>query len=122
MTEAAEAEAAKRRMRENAGDYLLPELEEYAELDPDLFNVYLELRECCVHDETVGSRNHKLLMAVAVLISQKQVDPARLYAEQARREGATAAELLGALRVGILFSGGPGILAASVVAKEFASD
>lgn len=113
------AYVAKKKMRESAGELLPKELEEYADIDPELFDAYTRLRDCCILDESVGTRVQKLLMAVAVLISSKQVGPARLYAAQARREGATASELLGALRVGILFSGGPGICTASVVAKEF---
>jgi alkylhydroperoxidase/carboxymuconolactone decarboxylase family protein YurZ len=45
-----------------------------------------------------------------------------MYAEIARNEGATGAEIRDAMRVGILFSGGPGIVAASGATVKFGQD
>ena len=59
---------------------------------------------------------------MAILTTHHQGDAMHMYAAIAKSEGATSAEILDALRVGILFSGGPGIVAASGVAAEFGDD
>jgi len=61
-------------------------------------------------------------MILAMLTALHQGDAMHMYAGIARKEGATAEEVLDALRVGILFSGGPGIVAASGAAVEFGQD
>ena len=102
--------------------YVLPDdVAAYTDIDPDMFRAYRQFRSALI-DEGVLPRKDKLLMAIAILTATKQGDAMDMYASIARKEGATAAELRDALRVGILFSGGPGIAAAAGVAAKYGRD
>jgi alkylhydroperoxidase/carboxymuconolactone decarboxylase family protein YurZ len=101
-------------MRAELGATLPDSHAEYAEKDSELFSAYLAWRST-VLDGGVIPRVQKLLMVVALLTARRDVEPLKLYAEIARSQGASAQELKEALRVGILFSGGAGVDAASHV-------
>lgn len=101
-------------MRAELGEGLPDSLAEYAEIDEELFDAYLAWRSSILDDGLIP-RAQKLLMVVALLTAQRDAGPLRLYAEIARSQGVSAAELKEALRVGILFSGGSGVDAASQV-------
>lgn len=102
--------------------YELPDaVADYTAIDPDMFRAYRRFRASLI-DEGALPRKDKLLMAIAILTATKQGDAMDMYASIARREGATPAELRDALRVGILFSGGPGIAAAASVAAKYGRD
>ena len=103
------------------GDALPNALSEYTEIDPEMFRAYRDFRHVLLDQGVIG-RKDKLLMVLALLTAMKQADAMCMYAGIARKEGATAAEVRDALRVGILFSGGPGIVAASGTAVEHGSD
>lgn len=87
----------------------------YAKHDPELFSSYLAWRDTCLGDGAL-SRTQKLLMVIALLVAQKSADAVHVYASIALTQGASKEELKEALRVGVLFSGGSGIDAASRVA------
>lgn len=99
-------------MQAELGSSMPDSLAEYARHDEELFTAYLSWRST-VLDRGVIPRTQKLLMVVALLTAQKDVEALKLYAAIARSQGATAQELKEALRVGILFSGGAGVEAAS---------
>lgn len=102
--------------------YRLPDaVAEYTEIDPEMFRAYRQFRSTLI-DEGIIKRKDKLLMAIAILTATKQGEAMDMYASIARGEGATPAELRDALRVGILFSGGPGIAAAAAVASKYGRD
>ena len=61
-------------------------------------------------------------MVLALLTTHHQGEAMHMYAEIARNEGATAEEIRDAMRVGILFSGGPGIVAASGAVVKFGQE
>ena len=103
------------------GTELPDEISQYAALDPEMFRAYRDFRFELL-DQGVIARKDKLLMVLAVLTVLHQGDAMRMYAGIARKEGATPEEVLDALRVGILFSGGPGIVAASGAAVSFGQD
>ena len=103
------------------GSPLPDAISEYTELDPEMFRAYREFRTVLL-DQGVIPRKDKLLMALALLTVLHQGDAMHMYAEIARNEGATAEEVRDAMRVGILFSGGPGIVAASGAAVRFGQD
>ena len=112
MNEKSNAHSA---MDEELGEALPRALTEYAAVDEELFNAYLAWRSSILDDGLIP-RSQKLLMVVALLTAQRDGGPLRLYAEIARSQGVSAAELKEALRVGILFSGGAGVdTAAGVV-------
>lgn len=108
-------------IREEIGYELPAEISAYTDIDPEMFRAYRQYRSALL-DEGVLPRKDKLLMAIAILTATKQGDAMDMYASIARREGATPAELRDALRVGILFSGGPGIAAAAAVASRYGRD
>jgi len=93
----------------------------YTELDPEMFRAYRDFRTVLL-DQGVISRKDKLLMVLALLTALHQGDAMHMYAEIARNEGATGEEVRDAMRVGILFSGGPGIVAASGAAVKFGQE
>lgn len=102
--------------------YELPDaISQYTAIDPELFRAYRDFRYALLDQGTIA-RKDKLLMVLAILTTHHQGDAMHMYAKIARSEGATGAEVLDALKVGILFSGGPGIVAASGVAAEFGKD
>jgi alkylhydroperoxidase/carboxymuconolactone decarboxylase family protein YurZ len=93
----------------------------YTDIDPHLFRAYRAFRSALL-DSGELPRKYKLLMAISILTATKQGDAMDMYASIARKEGATAQELLEALRVGVLFSGGPGIAAAAATAATYGLD
>ena len=102
--------------------YDLPDvIARYTAIDPDMFAAYRQFRAELL-DKGTMPRYQKLLMAIAILTATKQADAIDMYAAIARKEGASAAELREALRVGILFSGGPGIVAAAACADRYGRD
>jgi alkylhydroperoxidase/carboxymuconolactone decarboxylase family protein YurZ len=101
-------------MKAESGAALPESHVEYARVDEELFTSYLAWRSTIL-DTGVIPRHQKLLMVVALMTAQKSIEPLKLYAAIARSQGATVQELKEALRVGILFSGGAGIDAASHV-------
>ena len=103
------------------GTELPDAISQYTAIDPEMFRAYRDFRYTLLDQGTVP-RKDKLLMVLAILTTHHQGDAMHMYAGIARDEGATAAEILDALRVGILFSGGPGIVAAAGVATEFGRD
>ena len=96
-------------------------ISEYTALDPEMFRAYRDFRYVLL-DQGVIPRKDKLLMVLAILTTHHQGDAMGMYAGIARKEGATAEEIRDALRVGILFAGGPGIVAASQTAVEYGRD
>lgn len=86
----------------------------YARLDPEIMEAYTEFRSR-VLGGGVLDRKVKLLMVIALLTAMKEREPMRLYALIARREGVTPEEIMDALRVGVLFSGGAGMAAAASI-------
>ena len=103
------------------GTELPDAISRYTEIDPEMFRAYRDFRYVLL-DQGVIPRKDKLLMVLALLTATKQGNAMGMYAGIARNEGATAAEVRDALRVGILFSGGPGIVAASGTAVKYGSD
>ncbi len=103
------------------GSPLPDEISLYTELDPEMFRAYRDFRTVLL-DQGVIPRKDKLLMVLALLTALHQGDAMHMYAEIARNEGATGEEVRDAMRVGILFSGGPGIVAASGAAVRFGQD
>jgi alkylhydroperoxidase/carboxymuconolactone decarboxylase family protein YurZ len=101
-------------MRGEVGSNLPETHIEYARRDTELFDAYLAWRGTILEDGELPKK-YKLLMVVSLLVAQRDMDPLKLYASQARAEGASAGELKEALRVGILFSGGPGVHTAASV-------
>jgi alkylhydroperoxidase/carboxymuconolactone decarboxylase family protein YurZ len=87
----------------------------YTRLDPGIMEAYTEFRSA-VLDGGVLDRKVKLLMVIALLTAMKEREPMRLYALIARKEGVTPEEIMDALRVGVLFSGGAGMAAAASIA------
>jgi alkylhydroperoxidase/carboxymuconolactone decarboxylase family protein YurZ len=83
----------------------------YAELDPALFGPFQDLRQAVMADGAL-SRKTKYLMATAVATTMRSEGALLTYARLAKAGGATKDEILEALRVGVLFSGGAGICAA----------
>ena len=109
------------RMMAESGPALPDSHLEYARADEELFAAYHQWRGAIL-DTGAIPRHYKLLMVVALMTAQKSTDPLRVYASIARSQGATAQELKEALRVGVLFSGGAGIDAASHVADLIRED
>lgn len=103
------------------GEALPGAVSRYTELDPDLFRAYRAFRSAIL-DTGQLPRHIKLLMAISILTATKQGDAMDMYASIARKEGASAEELREALRVGVLFSGGPGIAAAAETAVRHGSE
>jgi alkylhydroperoxidase/carboxymuconolactone decarboxylase family protein YurZ len=103
------------------GTELPDTISQYTALDPEMFRAYRDFRYALL-DQGVIPRKDKLLMVLAILTTHHQGDAMDMYAGIARNEGATAEEVLDALRVGILFSGGPGIVAASGVAAKYGKE
>lgn len=109
------------RMLDEVGSSLPQSHLDYARADEELFAAYHEWRGAIL-DTGVIPRRYKLLMVVALMTAQKSTEPLKLYASIARSQGASAQELKEALRVGVLFSGGAGIDAASHVADLISED
>ena len=110
-----DSSATLAQMRGEVGDSLPQSHIDYLAADGALFESYLAWRSSILETGAL-SKKHKLLMVVSLLTANRDEGPLGLYAGQARAEGASAEELKEALRVGILFSGGPGIHTASHVA------
>ncbi len=106
---------------EEIGNPLPDAVSRYTDIDPELFRAYRAYRSAIL-DGGVVPRKDKLLMAIAILTATKQGDAMGMYASIARKEGATGAEIREALRVGVLFSGGPGIAAAAQTAVDYGED
>jgi len=103
------------------GSPLPDAISQYTKLDPEMFKAYRDFRAVLL-DQGVIPRKDKLLMVLAVLTTLHQGEAMYMYAEIARNEGATGAEIRDAMRVGILFSGGPGIVAASGATVKYGQD
>jgi alkylhydroperoxidase/carboxymuconolactone decarboxylase family protein YurZ len=101
-------------MRGEVGSNLPESHIEYARRDSELFDAYLAWRGTILDDGALPKK-YKLLMVVSLLVAHRDEGPLKLYASQARAEGASAGELKEALRVGVLFSGGPGVHTAASV-------
>lgn len=88
----------------------LPEhIQNAANLAPEMFEAYNKWRDS-VFKENALSRKHKLLVAVGIMTILRADDPLTLYSQIALNAGASREELLDAMSVGVLFSGGPGIV------------
>ena len=107
--------------RDEIGSALPDDISIYTELDPEMFRAYRDFRTVLL-DQGVIPRKDKLLMVLALLTALHEGEAMHMYAEIARNEGATGEEVRDAMRVGILFSGGPGIVAASGAAVRFGQD
>jgi len=103
------------------GSPLPDAISQYTKLDPEMFRAYRDFRAVLL-DQGVIPRKDKLLMVLALLTALHQGEAMYMYAEIARNEGATGAEVRDAMRVGILFSGGPGIVAASGATVKYGQD
>ncbi|RNM12168.1 carboxymuconolactone decarboxylase family protein [Nocardioides pocheonensis] len=101
-------------MQAEMGEHVVEAHAQYATVDEELYDAYLAWRSAMLDSGTIP-RKDKLLMVIALLTAQRDIMPLKLYAQIARSQGATAQELKEALRVGILFSGGAGVDAASSV-------
>jgi alkylhydroperoxidase/carboxymuconolactone decarboxylase family protein YurZ len=84
--------------------------QEYLEMDPELFRRYVEYRGWILEDRALTKRT-KILMVVAVMAALKHEEALRRYISAAKVSGASREEILDACRVGILFAGGPGLIA-----------
>lgn len=117
----ADMSALEKEIVAEIGSALPDAISQYTELDPEMFRAYRDFRTVLL-DQGVIPRKDKLLMVLALLTVLHQGEAMHMYAEIARNEGATAEEVRDAMRVGILFSGGPGIVAASGAAVKFGQD
>jgi alkylhydroperoxidase/carboxymuconolactone decarboxylase family protein YurZ len=121
QSSAVQMSALEKEIVDEIGSALPDAISQYTELDPEMFRAYREYRTVLL-DQGVIPRKDKLLMVLALLTVLHQGDAMHMYAEIARNEGATAEEIRDAMRVGILFSGGPGIVAASGAVVKFGQD
>ena len=90
----------------------LPEVLKYQEEDPELFAHYRAARSWAVADGALSERE-KLLIFLGAATALAQSETIRTYVHLCAEHGATRAQILEACRVGWLFSGGPGIIAAA---------
>lgn len=121
MELSAPGDALEREIVAEIGEPLPDAVAEYTSIDPDLFTAYRQFRSALLDVGDIP-RKTKLLMAISILTATKQGDAMGMYASIARNEGATATEIREALRVGVLFSGGPGIAAAAQTAVDYGQD
>ena len=96
------------------GDALPEHVRRYAQIDPKLFRWYRDFRSNILATGAITSKD-KMLMVLALLTAMKQGGAMEMYCTIALEEGATTEEILEAARVGVLFSGGPGIAAAAEI-------
>jgi alkylhydroperoxidase/carboxymuconolactone decarboxylase family protein YurZ len=82
----------------------------FLESDPELFRRYVDFRGWVLADGHIEKKT-KLLMVVAVMCALKHPDAINRYASGAVVAGASREEVQEACRVGVLFSGGPGLIA-----------
>ncbi|RZL84702.1 MAG: carboxymuconolactone decarboxylase family protein [Rhodococcus sp. (in: high G+C Gram-positive bacteria)] len=108
-------------MKSELGENLPDSHAAYESVDPELFENYLAWRSSILDTGTIP-RAQKLLMVIALLTAQKSIPALKVYSAIARSQGVTAQELKEALRVGILFSGGAGVDAASNVTDLLRED
>ncbi len=116
-----EMNSLEKEIVDEIGSPLPDTISQYTKLDPEMFRAYRDFRAVLL-DQGVISRKDKLLMVLALLTTLHQGEAMHMYAEIARNEGATGAEIRDAMRVGILFSGGPGIVAASGATVKYGQD
>jgi alkylhydroperoxidase/carboxymuconolactone decarboxylase family protein YurZ len=83
-----------------------------ANLAPDMFRGYTKMREMILQDGEL-SRKSKLLIALGILTALRAEETLKLYAQITLNAGASREELSEAMSVGVIFSGGPGIVAIS---------
>jgi alkylhydroperoxidase/carboxymuconolactone decarboxylase family protein YurZ len=79
---------------------------------PEMFDAYSTFRELLFADKKL-SRKSKLLIAVGIMTVLRTHEALALYSRISLNAGASKEELLEAMSVGVLFSGGPGIVAMS---------
>lgn len=103
------------------GEHVVEAHARYASVDEELYDAYLAWRGSMLDTGTIP-RKDKLLMVIALLTAQRDIGPLKVYAQIARSHGASAQELKEALRVGVLFSGGAGVDAASSVVDLLSDD
>jgi alkylhydroperoxidase/carboxymuconolactone decarboxylase family protein YurZ len=83
-----------------------------AQLAPEMFCGYTEMRERVLKDGGLP-RKSKLLVAVGILTALRARETLKLYCRMSVNAGASREELVEAMSVGVVFSGGPGIVAMS---------
>jgi alkylhydroperoxidase/carboxymuconolactone decarboxylase family protein YurZ len=88
-----------------------------ATLAPEMFEGYTKMREDILKEGQL-SRKSKLLIAVGLLTAQRADETLTLYCQMALNAQATKEELLEAMSVGVIFSGGPSIVTMSNVMRE----
>ena len=108
------AQRVQEELRAEVGAVLPEHVKRYADLDPELFAWYRDFRSKILATGAIA-RKDKMLMVLALLTATKQGSAMEMYCTIALDEGATAEEILEAARVGVLFSGGPGIASAAEI-------
>jgi len=88
-----------------------------ATLAPEMFEGYTKMRADILKEGQL-SRKSKLLIAVGLLTAQRADETLSLYCQMALNAGATREELIEAMSVGVIFSGGPSIVTMSNVMLE----
>jgi alkylhydroperoxidase/carboxymuconolactone decarboxylase family protein YurZ len=116
----ASRDAASAWLSAELGDDVPPASAAFARADPELLRQYGEYRGFGLAD---GALSHKckLLMGLAVVTSQRAVEPMRLYCQMALAAGATPPELREAVRVGVIFGGSASMNSATQI-SEFLTD
>jgi alkylhydroperoxidase/carboxymuconolactone decarboxylase family protein YurZ len=84
---------------------------------PEMFEGYTKMREVILKEGQL-SRKSKLLIAVGLLTAQRADETLSLYCQMALNAEATKEELIEAMSVGVIFSGGPSIVTMSNVMQE----
>jgi alkylhydroperoxidase/carboxymuconolactone decarboxylase family protein YurZ len=82
-----------------------------------MFEGYTKMREVILKEGQL-SRKSKLLIAVGLLTAQRADETLSLYCQMALNAEATKEELIEAMSVGVIFSGGPSIVTMSNVMQE----
>ncbi|MDD1679561.1 MAG: carboxymuconolactone decarboxylase family protein [Methanomicrobiales archaeon] len=103
-------ETLGRIQREELKGDLAQHIQHVAELAPEMFQSYTEWREAVLKDGALA-RKIKLLITVGIMTVLRADDALTLYSRIARNAGSSREELLEAMAVGALFSGGPGLVA-----------
>ena len=78
--------------------------------DPDTLDAYKQIYSTCFQSVTAIPEKYKQLFLVAIGVATLRAQPVDVHARAALDLGATAEELAGAVRIGILQSGIPGFI------------
>ncbi|MBI3951335.1 MAG: carboxymuconolactone decarboxylase family protein [Acidobacteria bacterium] len=96
---------------------LAAHIQHVGDVAPEMFEAYNQWRELVLKDSALP-RKVKLLIVVGIMTVLRAEDALTLYSQIALNAGASKEELLDAMSVGILFSGGPSIVAMATALKN----